>query len=283
MGRVPSVVALYRFPIKGLNPEHVTSVRVQPDGRIAGDRVLTFRYSNALEPVDRDGFDYWDKGGGLCVRDYGALTLLDLKYDEHNQVVEIRGPDGFSVRGNLSDDGRAGLCEAVTQYVRSTPESGRLDRAGRLPLHLIGDGVSARFQDRARGYVTLHNRASLRELEAAVGVELDEVRFRSNIALDGLEAWAEDDLIGKQVRIGETVFDVTGPIQRCLATHANPETGRYDVQIMQALTRKLGREKPSFGVLLLPAQQSPGANSAPQDARPIDTAEISVGDSMQII
>lgn len=256
MGRVPSVAALYRFPIKGLNPEHMQRVRVQPDGRIMGDRVLTFRYANALEPVDRDGFDYWDKGGGLCVRDYGGLTLLGLDYDERGKVIEIQGPSGFRVRADLSGHGRNQLCEAITEYVRTTPEGGRLERDGRLPLHLIGDGVNAKFQDRARGYVTLHNRASLRELQAALGVELDEVRFRSNIAIDGIDAWAEDDLIGQQIRIGELLFDVIGPINRCLATHANPDTGRYDVQVMQALTRKMGRKQPSFGVLLLPAEQN---------------------------
>lgn len=229
---------------------------VQADGRIAGDRVLTFRYNDALTPANREGYEYWDKGGGLCVRDYASLTLLDLEYKTAPRRVQISGPGGFFVWGDLSPDGRRNISDAVTEFVLESPEGDRLRRAGRLPLQLIGDGVNAKFQDRARGYVTLHNRASLRELEESVGVELDEVRFRSNIAVDGFEPWQEDELIGRRVRIGGVLFDVTGPIIRCLATHANPETGRYDVQVMQALTRERGREKPSFGVLMLPVAGS---------------------------
>lgn len=247
------IAALYRFPIKGLDPERVSALGVQADGRIAGDRVLTFRYANALEPADRDGYEYWDKGGGLCVRDYAALALLELQFEQADLTVDISGPDGFVVTGDLSAAGRRKLSDAVTEFLRATPEGKRLERPGRLPIQLIGNGVSARFQDRARGYVTLHNRASLRELESVTGVELDEVRFRSNIAVDGWEPWYEDSLIGQQLRIGDVLFDVAGPIVRCLATHANPETGVYDVPIMQTLTRVLGRPQPSFGLLLLPA------------------------------
>ena len=43
------------------------------------------------------------------------------------------------------------------------------------------------------------------------------------------------------------------PIVRCLATHANPDTGLRDAPVMTTLTRSLGRKEPSFGVLMLPA------------------------------
>src|SRR5699024_10495507 len=129
----------------------------------------------------------------------------------------------------------------------------RLARQGHLPLSLVGDGHTATFTDRPRGFVTAHSRASLAELEQAVGAELDERRFRSNIALDGLDAWVEDDLVGHQVRLGSVLFDVVAPIVRCLATHANPDTGLRDAPVMTTLTRSLGRKAPGFGVLMLPA------------------------------
>ena len=43
---------------------------------------------------------------------------------------------------------------------------------------------------------------------------------------------------------------------RCLATHANPETGERDAEILTTLTRTFGHEQPSFGTLLLPAGRS---------------------------
>ena len=51
---MPRVVALYRYPVKGFTPEVRTSLDVLPEGRIAGDRALAFRFANSgLPPVKR--------------------------------------------------------------------------------------------------------------------------------------------------------------------------------------------------------------------------------------
>src|SRR5699024_12401618 len=101
MGSVPHVAALYRYPIKGFAPEQREQLEVEPGGRIAGDRVLAFRYANATEPQERDGLDSWPKGGGLCVRDYPGLPRLGLVYPGEEvrrrvggRAVGQGGPEG---------------------------------------------------------------------------------------------------------------------------------------------------------------------------------------------
>ena len=50
----------------------------------------------------------------------------------------------------------------------------------------------ARYQDSPAGTVTLHSTASLEALRESLGdPELDGLRFRSNIVIDGVEAWEE--------------------------------------------------------------------------------------------
>ena len=44
---MPKVVALYRYPVKGFTPERVQQITVLPGGRVAGDRVLNFRFADA--------------------------------------------------------------------------------------------------------------------------------------------------------------------------------------------------------------------------------------------
>jgi uncharacterized protein YcbX len=104
--------------------------------------------------------------------------------------------------------------------------------------------------------VTLHGRGSLHALTAALAYaeEGSEWRFRSNIALEGLDAWEEQRWVGRQVRIGTVIFDVVRPKVRCLATHANPTTGARDVPILTTLTTVFGQEKPTFGVAMVPNQ-----------------------------
>ena len=104
--------------------------------------------------------------------------------------------------------------------------------------------------------MTLHGRGSLHALTAALAhtEEGSERRFRSNVALEGLGAWEEHRWVGHTVRIGTVTFDVVRPKVRCLATHANLQTGARDVPILTTLTQGFGQEKPTFGVAMVPSQ-----------------------------
>ncbi|MGH2637478.1 MAG: MOSC domain-containing protein [Acidimicrobiia bacterium] len=245
------VVALYRHPIKGLTPERRDSLTVQPDGRVVGDRVLAFRFADAVEPEDRDGFDYWPKAKGLALQDFPALAALHTSYDDQARRVRIEHAGAVLVEATLDDDGRRELAEAVTEFVLATPEGRRLRRPGRLPLVLVGDGARSRFQDRPRGYVSVHGRGSVRALGEALGMGIDDRRFRSNVVIDDSASWNELEWTG-EVRIGAIAFQAAGPIVRCLATHANPDTGVRDAKVLTTLTGAFAQKEPTLGRLLLP-------------------------------
>ena len=163
-GAMPHVTALYRHPIKGFTPESTEFLDVQPDGRIAGDRVLAFRFPGATTPENHDGLDHWPKGGGLCVRDFPTLVRLRLTYTDHTVRLETDGD--LLAEERVDDAGRLRLTAAVTRFLAATADAERLERSG--PLTLVGDGRTARFQDRAEGYVSVHSRASLAVLQNAL-------------------------------------------------------------------------------------------------------------------
>lgn len=264
------VAALYRYPIKGFTPEQVESLSLTDNNRVVGDRVLAFRYPRGTTPSDEEGRDYWEKGLGLQLRDYPTLARLRLKYDDG--WVRLTLDDGTVVVDADATKSGDHITAAVVEYLNSTSDARRLNRRNQEPLTLVGDGKTARFQDRARGYLSVHNRASIEALAEVAGMELDERRFRSNIALEGLDAWAENDLIGGQIKIGQTLFDVHAPIVRCLAIQANPDTGVRDATLMKMLTQDFGFPKPTFGVLLLPA-----------DREADEGATVKVGDTVEVV
>jgi len=247
---MPLVAALYRYPIKGLTPERRDELTIQPDGRVAGDRVLAFRFADAARPEVRDGLDYWPKSKGLALESFPSLATLRVAYDQPAQRVRLTHDDSLLTDVALDEDGRAELTEIVTSFVLDSPEWKLLQRPGRLPLTLVGDGEHSRFQDRSRGFVSVHSEASVDALSGALGQQVDDRRFRSNVVIDGVDAWSELEWQG-EVRIGDVRFATEGPIVRCLATHANPDTGIRDAKVLTTLTRGVGLPEPTLGRLLL--------------------------------
>lgn len=273
---MPRVVALYRYPVKGFTPEPQDELTVQSDGRIAGDRVLAFRFADATAPEDRDGLEYWPKSKGLALQDFPSLAALRLSYDEVAQRVRIGRDGDVLVEADLDPAGRVWLADAVTAFLLAMPEGRLLRRAGRLPLVLVGDGTRARFQDRPRGFVSVHATASVRALSAELGGGLDDRRFRSNIVIDGVDAWDELHWHG-DVTIGNVSLRAEGPIVRCLATHANPDTGLRDAPVLKTLTAAFDRAEPILGRLLLLA----GASGSVDDTSRIGGV-IRVGDEVVV-
>ncbi|MBO3664188.1 MOSC domain-containing protein [Microbacterium stercoris] len=247
---MPFVEQLHRFPMKGFTEERHDALTVRPDGRIEGDRVLAFRFADATEPEVRDGLEYWAKTRGLALVDFPSLARIQLSWD--GSVVRMSLDGAVLAEERLDPDGRARLVDAVTEFLLSGPEAKLLRRPGRLPLVLVGDGSTSRFQDRSRGFISLHGSASVAAVDALVDAPIDSRRFRSNVVVGGMDAWAELEWAGR-VTIGDVVFDVQKPIGRCLAVHANPDTGQRDARVLQTLTRDVGQAEPTLGVLLLPA------------------------------
>jgi uncharacterized protein YcbX len=77
----------------------------------------------------------------------------------------------------------------------------------------------------------------------AIGVDVDPLRFRANIYVDGLKPWAEDEWVaGQSLSVGEATLSVFKPIVRCVATHVNLETGARDIDMVGMLREHFGRD-----------------------------------------
>ena len=266
----PTVAALYRHPVKGFTPESRESLTVRADGRVEGDRVLAFLLGDAPEeaPQQAAGADWWPKVNMLALVNTPGLARLTLRYDEAARRVAISEGTTVIADDGLDEAGRARLAAAMGAWASAQAEQPDLARPGRLPLRLIGDGATSRYQDNFTGNVTMHGRGSLASLADALNdSELDERRFRSNIVLEGLEPWAELAWAGHAIRIGEVMFDVLRPAVRCLATHANPADGARDRDVMNTLVKVFGHERPSFAVHMYPR----------------DGGEVRLGDRVEVL
>jgi uncharacterized protein YcbX len=89
--------------------------------------------------------------------------------------------------------------------------------------------------------VTIISSASIAALAARMpGHEIDRRRFRMLIELDGCDAHAEDGWAGREVRLGDAVVRVEGPVPRCVVTTHNPDTGVRDADTLRAIVQYRG-------------------------------------------
>jgi uncharacterized protein YcbX len=98
-----------------------------------------------------------------------------------------------------------------------------------------------RFTDSRSGFVSIINLASVADLAQRIGLPVDPLRFRGNLLVGGLDAWAENELVGQDLAGPDGLrLHVLKRIERCAATNVDPETGARDLQIPKALMKNYG-------------------------------------------
>ncbi|NOT67074.1 MAG: MOSC domain-containing protein [Methylophilaceae bacterium] len=242
---MPRVVALYRYPVKGFTPEGCDALTVLDEGRIAGDRVLGIRFANS-SALD----DAWSKKNEfVALVNTPGLACLTLRFDHRTLHLDIGLKGSALVGGALDDTGRKRIALAIENYVLQLDENPLSSHPERTPLRVVGDGVAPRYQDNEAGQITLHSRESLAAVATAVSNPgLSELRFRSNIVIEGLEAWEELNWVGRKICIGQVIFDGVAMKGRCLATHVNPDFGERDITVLKTLANTFNQDKPTFAI-----------------------------------
>lgn len=205
---------LWRYPVKSMQGEQLTSADVGPLG-IPGDR----------------GWALFDvvTGYGLTARRAPDLLLAAARATADGGV-EIVLPDGTVTDddGVLSDWlGRAVALrpagEALPSY--EAPDDNLQEAGGWHPWQ----GAGGAFHDEPTARLSLVSTAS-------VGA-WDRRRFRANVVLDGA---GEDDLVGSRVRLGGAVLDVHVRIPRCVMV-TRPQAGGIDKDT--SVLRTIHRER----------------------------------------
>jgi uncharacterized protein YcbX len=226
------IAAIYRYPIKGLSPEPLTSVKLAMGETLPADR----RYAIENGP---SGFDpaapaYFPKIKFLMLMKNERLARLKTHYDDASDTLVIREGGKEMARGDLGTlEGRAAIEAFLATYCA--------DELRGPPKVLRGNGHS--FSDVARKVVSLINLASVAELEKATGVRIDPLRFRANLYIEGWPAWHEFDLLDQDVTIGPFArARVVKRIVRCAATNVDPQTGVRDLEIPKTLMKTFGHQ-----------------------------------------
>jgi uncharacterized protein YcbX len=187
------VSAIFLHPIKALDAVAVEAATVLASGALAHDRRWAL-------------FDA--RGRFVNGKNRAAIHAIRAQYELTRFEVSLEGKVFSLVR--QSEELAAHLSDRLEEPIRvaENPDVG-------FPDDLDSPGP------------TCVSRASLAEVARWFGFSLDEARarFRTNIEVDGVEPFWEDQLYQANLRAGAVELSVVNPCQRCVVPSRHPTTG----------------------------------------------------------
>jgi uncharacterized protein YcbX len=224
-----TLAQLYRFPVKGLHGDPLHTTTLVPGQGIAHDRC--FAVARGGTRIDPDAPRWLPKQWFIMLMRDTDLTRVTCRIDVEAASIEL-AVDGRSpcVAPWGTADGRQRLDAWLNDVLGPRPEG---------PAHFVTAGETS-FTDVPQNCLSLLNLESVRDLGRRMGRNIDPLRFRANLYIDGLPPWREFDWVGQEIRIGEATLRIPSRIPRCAATSVNPATGERDMNIVKGLRAAFG-------------------------------------------
>jgi len=223
------IAGLYRYPVKGLSPEHLSRVALSVGQTLPADR--RYAIENGPSGFDPDAPAWRAKTYYLMLMRNERLAGLRTQFEERSHILTIREAGTAVAQGDLETaPGRAAIEGFFARRFA--------DQLKGPPKILSGGGHS--FSDVAKKVVSIINLGSVRAIEDMVGRSVHPLRFRANLYVSGWPAWREFDLVGQTLAIGEARLKIVKPIVRCAAVNVDPDTALRDLDIPPTLMRNLG-------------------------------------------
>jgi ferredoxin-NADP reductase/uncharacterized protein YcbX len=195
---------IFVYPVKALDAVSLDTARVLPTGALADDR--RFAILDAM-------------GKYVNGKRHARVHLLRSTYNPATRVLKLSAGADMEPAGFDVDADRPALEAWLTEFFG-------------FPV-TFRENIDAGFPDDTDSPgPTLVSTATLREIAAWFGLTLEQTRarFRTNLEVDGVPPFWEDQLYGLRgttVRfsIGGVLFDGINPCQRCVVPGRDPKTG----------------------------------------------------------
>ncbi len=240
---------IWRHPIKSHGREALDKVNLSQGRTMPWDRT----WAIAHEAAKADGSKWAHCTNFSRTSKAPNLAAINARLDETNENITLTHPDRPEITLHPERDS-----VALMEWVKPLMPENRAQsvRVLRVPDRGMTD---TNFPS-----VSIGSLASNAALSEMLETELSLLRWRINLWVDGLAPWQEFDFVGKTLQIGEVVFNIREPIERCMATMANPLNGERDVDTLGALKR-LGHQ--DFGI----------------HGEVVQGGEIKLGDTLQLL
>jgi uncharacterized protein YcbX len=227
------IAALYRHPVKGFTPEPLDAVVLTAGAHFPCDRL--YAVETGPSGFDPEQPSHVSKMRFTVLAKIPALARARTAYDETSGDFRVAAPGRPPFVCRLTTgQGRAAfeawLAGFLAEQAPDVVEG---------PLKVLS-AQGHRFMDSRKGFVSVLNLASVRDLAHRLGRPVDPSRFRANVLVEGWPAWSEYAQAGRTMRLGEATLSILDDTVRCVATHVDPATGERDIDLVPEIFAQQG-------------------------------------------
>ena len=219
------VAGIFRYPVKGFSPEPLQSLKLTPVEGLAFDRA--WAVENGPSGFDSAAPAWISKTKFTVLAKIPKVAAVRTRLNSATGILHVTAPGAPELAVRLSDPADCIAFESwLTEWLGEEVTG---------PLRVLAAPGRHRFTDHPLGQVSIINLASVRDLGQRLGIEIDPLRFRANLYVEGWPAWAENDWAGRSLMVGWATAEVFKPIVRCAATDVDPTTAVRDIDLCKAL------------------------------------------------
>ena len=234
MSVIGHVDSLWRYPVKSMRGEEMDEIFVGYAG-VYGDRLFAF-----VSAGNPKGFPYFTGRDQRQMIRYRARFRDPAKAAGPSNLPEAEGHNAWPLPASAAE--LPVDVETPDAKVFAIDDLALIDhlRAGTDHNHEIRLIRSDRaLTDCAP--LSFFSLQTVRQLEKESGTPVDKRQFRANVYLDlpGLDGFAEDEFVGRSLRLGsKVVATVTKRDGRCMMITLNPETAEKSPPVLKTVAQK---------------------------------------------
>jgi uncharacterized protein YcbX len=249
MSIIGAVESLWRYPVKSMRGEEVEEMFAGYAG-VYGDRLFAFTSS-----ASRPGFPW------LTAREQNEMILYRPRFRNPDRAARPMNQKEAEDLGSGATAIYAGPADTMVDV--ETPRGERLAIDDPALIENLHKGIDQKHElrllrsDRALTDcrpLSLFSVQTVRKLGEETGLELDKRRFRANIYLNltSADGFAENDLIGRSLRIGpRMIVRILQRDSRCMIITLDPDTAEKTPAILKRVAQAHENMAGVYGAVLV--------------------------------
>ena len=231
-----TISSIHYCPVKSVSFQSVKNCEIKKNIGIVGDRIFAFSKglnSEQAKIFERDPHNRrgkWNKI--LTLKNTPAMNKYNFLLKGDDLLLTYKNEEIVKINANKLDKYEF-VSNKILELENSLKDPIILMQNKKFPFF----DTSISNKTVLNHSISLINLKSIKDFENKISNKIEFQRFRGNIYIDGVNAWEEQNWVGKIIKINDISFKVEKNIPRCVAINLKPNSDDNSLNLLQSLKK----------------------------------------------